>query len=94
MRAALLLALLLVAPAAVADPPDAPRCTDGAASVVLVRENGRLVYRSTCVVHVPGDPQRPYAFDVSHRASRVYSLPEVNRATTPAVVEAVRRDPF
>ncbi|MEZ4405106.1 MAG: hypothetical protein R3A52_01260 [Polyangiales bacterium] len=90
MRAALLLALLLVAPAAVADPTDDPQCRP--ATLVII--DGRRVYQSNCAIPVPGDVQRPYAFDVSHRASRVYSLPEVNRATTPAVVEAVRRDPF
>ncbi len=89
MRATILLAVLLFAPAAVADPPD-ERCHN----VTLVIVDGRRVYRADCPVVVPGTVQRPWAFDVSHRASRVYTPPEVARAGSPAVVGAVRRAPF
>ncbi len=57
-------------------------------------DGGRRVYVMRDEVHVPGEPQRPYAFAVTGRSPLGYTALEDSRSFLPAVTAAVRWDPF
>ena len=60
----------------------------------VVRENGRVIHVVEEDIHVPGEPQRPYAFAVAGRSPLGYTAVDEDRHFAPEVVTAVRREPF
>ncbi|MBI5514621.1 MAG: hypothetical protein HY909_12675 [Deltaproteobacteria bacterium] len=79
------------APTPTATPATTPTPTPGTSSVEVV--NGRRVYRYEFGT-IYGEPQRPYAFTVTHRGGLGYTHLEDRRSFAPEVLSALRRAPF
>lgn len=89
MRTALLLSLLLLAPAASADPTS---CPAGFVLQSFTRPDGTTVRECTFVIH--GDVARPYPFNVSGRSPIGWTPYEAPRSFVAAVSHPLRRAPF
>lgn len=87
--ASLLLAALLVPATTRADPA---RCPEGLVLTTFTRADGRA--EAVCAIHVGGELQRPYPFDVSSRSPLGYTYQDGARTFAPDVFRPLRRSPF
>lgn len=81
-------------PPAAVSPPPTPPVTDEDLGATLVVEHGRRVYVARRDIHVPGEPQRPYAFDVPGRGALGYSYLEPKVHLVDEIGVSARRAPF
>lgn len=81
-------------PPAAVTPPPSPPVTDEDLGATLVVEHGHRVYVAHTAIHVPGEPQRPYAFDVPGRGALGYSYLEPKVHLVEEIVASARQAPF